>query len=188
MSRRTILVDPRLRCTAASTTAAVWCTSGTRSKPCRRATSSIRSSSIAMSNRQAGGVTLQASDARRTRHAQGSRGDCRISASAIVGADHRPRTRRSQTHRGAPAAARPRAPRPRADPATPPAQLEDQPRRALERALLQRRIDAALEALRGIGHEPVATPAAGDGIRHETSDFEQHVGGRSRRCPSGRRP
>ena len=59
---------------------------------------------------------------------------------------------------------------------------------ALDGALLQRRIDAALEALRGVGDEAVATAAAGDRLRLEEGHFEQHVGrvGADARC--ARRP
>ena len=46
--------------------------------------------------------------------------------------------------------------------------VEDQAGRALERALLQRRIDAALEALRRIRHEAVAARPSCDDLRLET--------------------
>ncbi len=59
----------------------------------------------------------------------------------------------------------------------PPAQSQQQRRRALDRAFLQRGIDAALEALRGVGDQAIATATAGDRIGQEERDFEQDVGG-----------
>ena len=53
---------------------------------------------------------------------------------------------------------------------------EQQLGRTLDGALLQRRIDAALEALRRVRDEPVAPTAPGDRVGPEERDFEQHVG------------
>ena len=65
--------------------------------------------------------------------------------------------------------------------------LEQQLRGALDGALLVRRIHAALEALPGIGDQPIAPAAAGDRGRREERRFEQHVDGR-RRCTAVRAP
>ena len=53
---------------------------------------------------------------------------------------------------------------------------EQQLSRTLDRTLLQRRIDATLEALRCVRDEPVATATSGDCVGPEERDFEQHVG------------
>ena len=167
------------------TTAAVWCTSGTliEAVQARNLLDQVlldRDVESPGRRRHAPGVGAR----RRTRHPKAVADDCRISASRDLGAEHQSGRAPVAGAPGAASASSSASSATSSGPATPPARVEDQPRRSLERALLQRRIDAALEALRGIGHEPVAAAAPGDGLRREPGDLEQHVGRALDRCPS----
>ena len=131
-----------------------------------RATSSIRSASIAMSKRHDGGCTLQpapCSGVRCDRHAE-----CCAAAA-------RPRAARDARARAAAAAAAARSITAgtrgssrgqlgecAAAPARRRRSAAMQRGGALERALLPAPVHAALEALAGIGLQPVAARAAGD--------------------------
>ena len=66
--------------------------------------------------------------------------------------------------------------------------VDEQLRGALDRALLVCRIDAAFEALAGVGDEPVATAAAGNRGRREERSLEQHIDRRRRCTRFARRP
>ena len=70
----------------------------------------------------------------------------------------------------------------------PPGDVDEQLRGALHGALLVCRIDAALEALPGVGDQPIATPAAGNGRRREEGSLEQHIDRRRGARGSQRRP
>ena len=55
------------------------------------------------------------------------------------------------------------------------AEVDQQTRGTLQRFILQRRIDAALIAMRGIGVQAMTARAAGNGQRAEERAFQQHV-------------
>ena len=60
------------------------------------------------------------------------------------------------------------------------ADVEDQPRGALDRAPGTAEVDAALEAVRGIGDEAVAPRPTGNRLRREEGRFEEQFARRQR--------
>jgi hypothetical protein len=146
------------------------------SKPRRRATSSIRSASMRMSKRCGG---------RRTRQPVG----VRLDAIADRPSTRAPRIRHARAEQPRQAARRSSPTvRPRPSPLggarhlhrarLAARDLEQQRRRPLERERRQARIDAALEALRGIGEQAESAAPGRDRGGRKVRGLEQHVGGR----------
>ena len=139
-----------------------------------RATSSIRSSSIVDIETALGGVALPAVGVRFHAHAK-----CGRMRSTSASATAMPSTRASRARRSAhgacSAADRLRAPASSIGPALPPAIAGSAVGRALHRDARQFRIDAALEAMRGIGVQAELARAAHDRRRREMRGFEEDV-------------
>ena len=137
-------------------------------------TSSIRSSSRSMSNRWLGGTARQPVGVSSTLHSSASRMR-RTSASSISRPSTRARRCAAQRHRFA---RRGRssgcsAPSERARAAA--GQLDQQLAGALQRQARQLRVDATLEAVRGIGVQAQLARAPADRGRREMCAFQEHV-------------
>ena len=155
-----------------------------------RATSSIRSASMAMSKRQDGGVTWKSPAAPAAaaatsmpsapRRCPMSRGATAAPSSRSTRCDRRLTAVLRGSDSGCSATV--------TGPAMPPASCVIRCVATLERALLDPVVDAALEALAGIGHEAVAPRAAGNRLGQKPGRLERDVARGGGRSNCARRP
>jgi hypothetical protein len=154
---------------------AIGSAAGMRSKPYRRATSSIRSSSISMSKRYEGGVTTKVSFPGAPSRVKAGPSRSNMPAT-VCGSSGTPitflRAFHPHTHGFAFRQARHGV---HDGPRLAAADIQDQPGGALDAGDVVVEIDTALETVRRVAGEVIAARTPGDRFREEEGRLQKHV-------------